>query len=143
MKTLFLFLAALPLAMSATMPMSGYGQPQQPDYGGSDSYDKEPDYGKSSYGESDYGKKPYEKCTYYDETQYQEHCEDYEERICTTNHKEKCSDVKDENCRGVVSSKQMRKCFDVTELKCSLKEDVEMETVQMPVTVQKCRKVPG
>jgi len=36
----------------------------------------------------------------------------------------------------------VRKCFDVKELRCTLKEDVKLETIKVPVTVQKCRKVP-
>ncbi len=89
---------------------------------------------KLSHGDNDRYSQPQQKC-YYDETKYTEHCENFEKHTCT--HRESCSDVRDQNCRGVVSVKQVRKCFDVTEQRCSLKE-----TNQMPVTVQKCRKVP-
>ena len=130
MKALLLALALAPLVHSRVM----------------DSYPSAPETAPSSYGEpqtqSDgYGAQP--QCTYYEETKYREHCEEFDEKLCTTTHKESCTDVQDENCGGVISSKQTRKCFDVTELRCSLKEDVKMETIQMPVTVQKCRKVPG
>ena len=146
MKSLF-FLLALGLAHAAKI--TSYPQPEEAapsSYGEDSSYGKEDSYGGSSsgggYGGGDeYAKQP--KCSYYDETHYKEHCEEYYEKLCTTTHKESCKDVKDKNCNGVVSSKQVRKCFDVTELRCSLKEDVKLETVQLPVTVQKCRRRPG
>ncbi len=146
MKSLF-FLLALGLAHAAKI--TSYPQPEEAapsSYGEDSSYGKEDSYGGSSSGGyggggDEYAKQP--KCSYYDETHYKEHCEEYYEKLCTTTHKESCKDVKDKNCNGVVSSKQVRKCFDVTELRCSLKEDVKLETVQLPVTVQKCRRRPG
>lgn len=56
---------------------------------------------------------------------------------------ETCKDVPDQACTTVVSSFQERKCFNVTELKCRLQEDVQYETVQAVFTVQKCQTVPG
>lgn len=105
------------------------------------SYGSGPATAQSSYGGDSYGQQQ-QQCTTFDETKYQEHCEDFEERICTTSQRESCQDVRDQACSGVVTSKQNRKCFDVTERRCTLKEDVRMETIQMPVTIQKCRKVP-
>ncbi len=134
MKFLMLLAALVPLAMSASVQNYPMPAPTAPS-----SYGEQ---GSAGYGDNDGYAQPQQKCQYYDETKYTEHCEDFEERTCTTTHRESCSDVRDQNCRGVVSAKQVRKCFDVTEQRCSLKEDVRMETIQMPVTVQKCRKVP-
>ena len=56
---------------------------------------------------------------------------------------ETCKDVPDQACTTIISSVQERKCFNVTELKCRLQEDVQYETVQAVFTVQKCQTVPG
>jgi len=61
--------------------------------------------------------------------------------VCYTNQQESCTDVVDQNCRAITSSQQIRQCFNVTELKCGLKEDVQYETVQAVFTVQKCHTV--
>merc|ERR1712061_217889 len=103
-------------------------------YGGSvDSYSKDDGYG----GKNDcpYGQKRVTK------TVFKEFCEAYTDRVCRTTHEESCSDVPDKNCRAVVTNQQNRKCFDVTELVCKLREDVKYETVQVGFTVQKCHKV--
>ena len=70
-----------------------------------------------------------------------EHCEPYTERICRTIQKESCTDVQDQTCRAIVTSQQGRKCFNVTEMLCNLKEDIQYEVVQVGFTVQKCHKV--
>merc|ERR1712066_740408 len=103
-------------------------------YGGSaDSYSKDDGYG----GKQDcpYGQERETK------TVFKEFCEAYTDRVCRTTHEESCTDVPDKNCRAVVTNQQNRKCFDVTELVCKLREDVKYETVQVGFTVQKCHKV--
>merc|ERR1712140_58756 len=68
-------------------------------------------------------------------------CEDYQEKVCRTMHKEKCEDVHGKKCKAIKSSKHERKCYDVTELLCSLKESVQYEEVPAVFTVQKCGTV--
>ena len=62
--------------------------------------------------------------------------------MCTTQQRESCQDMADQNCRAIVTTKQNRKCFNVTEILCGLKEEVKFETVQVGFTVQRCRKIP-
>jgi hypothetical protein len=96
-----------------------------------------------SYAAKDDGYGAKVQCTPYFDTVFTEQCEDYSDRVCRTNHKEDCRDIPDKNCRAVVSSRQVRKCFNVTELVCKLREDVKYEVVQVGFTVQKCHKVSG
>merc|ERR1712018_798197 len=106
--------------------------------------------GKGSTGYHKRSAEPYTKddgyggktvCTPYFDTVFQEFCESYSDRVCRTTHQERCTDVPDQNCRAVVTNQQNRKCFEVTELVCKLREDVKYETVQVGFTVQKCHKV--
>jgi hypothetical protein len=106
------------------------------------------DYSSSASSENvglyDGGSSSYEgnsNCQVVYEPQMSEHCEEYVEKVCTESQKESCSDVEDQTCRGVVTSKQIRKCFNVTEERCNLKEDVSFETIQVPFVVQKCQKI--
>merc|ERR1712186_86890 len=101
--------------------------------GSTNSYSKDDGYG----GKQDcpYGQERVTK------TVFKEFCEAYTDRVCRTTHGESCTDVPDKNCRAVVTNQQNRKCFDVTELVCKLREDVKYETVQVGFTVQKCHKV--
>jgi len=92
-------------------------------------------YGSSGGGE--YGEKCYP--TY--ETKYKEQCEDYTEKVCYTTQRERCEDVQGKKCRAIQTSKHERKCFDVQELLCSLKENVEYEEVPAVFSVQKCQKI--
>jgi len=103
------------------------------------SYDTEgsADYASGGYGDEYGGKKCYP--TY--ETKYREKCEDYQEKVCRTMHKEKCEDVHGKKCKAIKSSKHERKCYDVTELLCSLKENVQYEEIPAVFTVQKCHNV--
>merc|ERR1719228_2839364 len=121
-----------------------YGNMGGDSYGnsGGDGYaDSGDSYGDSgdSYGEG--GAKSYRKCTPYYDTTFERKCLPYKERVCTTQQREKCHDVSGSNCKGIVSSNQVRKCFNVTELLCSLKEDIQYEVIQATYTVQKCQKV--
>ncbi len=49
----------------------------------------------------------------------------------------------EENCSGVVTSKTGRKCFDVTEQRCSLKEEVKTRTIPVEIPIMKCKKAFG
>lgn len=82
-----------------------------------------------------------QKCKTYYETIQVDKCEKYSEKVCYTTQQETCNDVVDQNCRAITASQQIRQCFNVTELKCGLKEDVQYETVQAVFTVQKCHTV--
>lgn len=140
MKIIAVIALAFGLATAGTIsnysPMSGGGSgPASPSYGGN---------GGGSGGNGGYGggyEKP--KCRDVYDTVQEDKCEPYTERVCQTTQKETCQDVADQNCRAITTTKQIRKCFDVTENKCSLKEQVKFDTVQVGFTVQKCRKVKG
>merc|ERR1712226_1650546 len=75
------------------------------------------------------------------ETKYKEQCENYHEKVCYTSHNERCKDVMGQKCKAIQSSKQERKCYDVSELLCSLKESVQYEEVPAVFTVQKCNTI--
>merc|ERR1740136_639985 len=72
---------------------------------------------------------------------YKEKCENYQEKVCYTTHNERCQDVMGKKCKAIKSSKHERKCYDVTELLCSLKEDVQYEEIPAVFTVQKCHNI--
>ena len=83
------------------------------------------------------------RCRMEEETVYADKCESYNEQVCYTTHQEQCDDVHDQNCRAIVSGTQNRQCFNVTELICGLKEEIQYDVVQAVYTVQKCHKVTG
>merc|ERR1719412_1250216 len=97
------------------------------------------DHGDSYTKDDGYGKKLVCKPVY--DTVYKEYCESYYDRICRTTHKEKCTDVPYQHCDAVLTNQQKRKCFEVEEVVCKLREDVKYQTVQVGFTVQKCNKV--
>jgi len=80
------------------------------------------------------------KCKYVDEVEYDEKCEPYKDRVCYTHHEEKCDEVVDKICRPFVYKGQTRKCFNVTETVCTLKEEVTYEVIDAIFTVQKCNR---
>jgi len=104
-----------------------------------------PDYGSEGYGTGDveYGGSVYEdkKCSPTYETKFREACEDYAEKVCYTTQKESCRDLPGQKCKAIQTSKQERKCFDVNEMLCSLKENVKYEEIPAVFTVQKCHKI--
>merc|ERR1711936_1465237 len=133
MRDLFV-LCFVPLAVLSTpMPYKDDGYDKGHDkntYGGDgDSYTKDDGYGKKLVCKPVY------------DTVYKEFCENYYDRICRTTHKEKCTDVPDQHCNAVLTNQQKRKCFEVEEVVCKLREDVKYQTVQVGFTVQKCNKV--
>merc|ERR1712045_13565 len=131
MRDLFV-LCLVPLAVLSTpMPYKDDGYDRE--YKG-DSYD-----GDSYTKDDGYGKKLVCKPIY--DTVYKEDCESYYDRICRTTHKEKCTDVPYQHCDAVLTNQQKRKCFEVEEVVCKLREDVKYQTVQVGFTVQKCNKV--
>jgi len=87
-----------------------------------------------------YAPAPKPRCTYVDEIEYEEKCEEYKDRVCYTSYDEHCEDVYDQTCRSFVSKGQTRKCFNVTETVCTLKEDISYEVIDAVFTVQKCSR---
>jgi len=107
---------------------SPYGQQSSPaPYGVQPSYEEKKEYGQN--------------CKTYYETIQVDKCERYNEKVCYTNQHETCQDVADQNCNGIVTSSEARQCFNVTELKCRLQENVQYESVQAVFTVQKCHTI--
>merc|ERR1711944_282659 len=129
MRDLFV-LCLVPLAVLSTpMPYKDDGYDKDTYGGDGDSYTKDDGYGKKLVCKPVY------------DTIYKEYCENYYDRICRTTHKEKCTDVPDQYCNAVLTNEQKRKCFEVEEVVCKLREDVKYQTVQVGFTVQKCNKV--
>merc|ERR1719158_2167863 len=94
--------------------------------------------GSSEYGSSEYGHEHSgQNCYPTYETKYKEQCESYNEKVCYTSHKEDCKDVMGKKCKAIHTSKQERKCFNVNELLCPLKENVQFEEIPAVFTVQK------
>merc|ERR1712244_128900 len=115
MRDLFV-LCLVPLAVLSTpMPYKddGYDKEYKGDSYDGDSYTKDDGYGKKLVC------KP----------------------IYDTVYKEKCTDVPYQHCDAVLTNQQKRKCFEVEEVVCKLREDVKYQTVQVGFTVQKCNKV--
>jgi len=86
---------------------------------------------------SDYGREA-PRCTMMDKVEYKDVCEPYMEKVCVTQPKEDCRPVPFRNCTGVIETKQDRRCFDVTELVCGLKEEVQFDTIVEEFSVQLC-----
>ena len=86
---------------------------------------------------NDYGKEA-PRCTMVDKVEYKDVCEPYMEKICVTQNKEQCHEVPFKNCTGIIETKQDRRCFDVTELVCGLKEEVQFDTIVEEFSVQLC-----
>ena len=86
-------------------------------------------YGKQANIDYDHGKvvndysREQPRCTMVDKVEYKDVCEPYTERVCVTQPEEECKPVPFRNCTGVIETKQDRRCFDVTELICGLKEE--------------------
>merc|ERR1719414_803507 len=96
--------------------------------------------GSSEYGDN-YDGNSGQKCYPTYETKYIEQCESYDEKVCYTSHSEQCKDVAGKKCKAIHTSQQERKCFDVNELLCALKETVQYEEIPAVFTVQKCHKM--
>merc|ERR1719305_1756317 len=93
-----------------------------------DGYGDQGGQGGAGYGEKTesytkddgYGSKVV--CTPTYDMVYKELCESYFDRVCRT------------------TNQQKRKCFEVDEVVCKLREDVKYQTVQVGFTVQKCSR---
>merc|ERR1711981_343804 len=126
-------------------PTSSYGGTMEPtsSYGGI--IEPTTDYGSEGYGTGDveYGRTGYgeKKCYPTYETKFREACEDYSEKVCYTTQKESCTDVPGQKCKAIQTLKQERKCFNVNEMLCSLKENVQYEEIPAVFTIQKCHKI--
>ncbi len=83
------------------------------------------------------------RCTPYDETVHVDRCESYTDKVCYTTQQERCTDVTDQSCRAIVTGHQTRQCFNVTELICGLREQVQFDVINAVFTVQRCHKVTG
>jgi len=101
-------------------------------------------YGKQANIDYDHGKvvndysREQPRCTMVDKVEYKDVCEPYTERVCVTQPEEECKPVPFRNCTGVIETKQDRRCFDVTELICGLKEEVQFDTIVEEFQVQLC-----
>merc|ERR1719410_3391202 len=105
-------------------------------------YGSSPSISSSSGHDDNYdGSNAGQNCYPTFETKYKEQCESYNEKVCYTSHKEQCKDVMGKKCKAIHTSTQERKCFDVQELLCSLKETVQHEEIPAVFTVQKCHTV--
>ena len=51
------------------------------------------------------------------------------DQICYTTYNEICDDIYDQTCRAIVAKNQVRKCFNVTETVCALKEEITYELI--------------
>jgi len=122
------------LAVSAQYPPSVPITPTPP----TDLYGKHVDL-NYDHGKvvNDYGREA-PRCTMVDKVEYKDVCEPYMEKICVTQNKEQCHEVPFKNCTGIIETKQDRRCFDVTELVCGRKEEVQFDTLVAEFSVQLC-----
>merc|ERR1712110_975234 len=133
-------------AYGGTMrPTSSYGSSMEPTSSYRGIMEPTSDHGSEGYGTGDveYGRSGYgeKKCYPTHETKFREACEDYSEKVCYTTQKESCTDVPGQKCKAIQTLKQERKCFNVNEMLCSLKENVQYEEIPAVFTIQKCHKV--
>jgi hypothetical protein len=119
-----LLLALLLVPLVAGVPTDLYGKQATIDY----------DHGKVV---NDYSPEQ-PRCTMVDKVEYKDVCEPYTEMTCVTQNEEDCNRVSFNTCTGVIESKQDRRCFDVTELVCGLKEQVQFNTIVEEFQVQLC-----
>ena len=122
--TLSLLLVHLTAGLPPPTPTDLYGKQANIDY----------DHGKVV---NDYSREQ-PRCTMVDKVEYKDVCEPYTERVCVTQPEEECRPVPFRNCTGVIETKQDRRCFDVTELICGLKEEVQFDTIVEEFQVQLC-----
>jgi len=80
-------------------------------------------------------------CHNVERTVHKDECVPYEEKTCYTQHVEECNDVYEKNCTAVIEESEHRECFDVTELMCTLVENIQYEMVEESYTIQRCTRV--
>ena len=129
---------ALPLLLQVLAASAQYSTTARPPMPPTDLYGKQAnidyDHGKVV---NDYSREQ-PRCTMVDKVEYKDVCEPYTERVCVTQPEEECKPVPFRNCTGVIETKQDRRCFDVTELICGLKEEVQFDTIVEEFQVQLC-----
>ena len=69
---------------------------------------------------------------------FEDRCEPFTETNCYTQSKQVCQEELLQNCTGIIETKVERICFDVTELICSLREDIHYQTLRETYQVQRC-----
>jgi len=80
-------------------------------------------------------------CRLEDQISFKDVCIPYKERTCQTHFKEDCVQIPHRVCTGTISTAYERACFDVDELICSLKEDMDYESLEEEFYVQLCTVV--
>merc|ERR1719516_155843 len=80
-------------------------------------------------------------CRFEDRISFTDVCIPYKEKTCYTHFKEDCQQIPHRVCTGTVSTAYERACFDVDELICGLKEEVDYETLEEEFYVQLCTVV--
>ena len=84
---------------------------------------------------------PATPCRLEDKISFKDVCIPYTEKTCYTHFKEDCHHIPHKVCTGTISVAYERACFDVDELICGLKEDVDYETLEEEFYVQLCTVV--
>ena len=84
---------------------------------------------------------PATPCRLEDKISFKDVCIPYTEKTCYTHFKEDCHHIPHKVCVGTISVAYERACFDVDELICGLKEDVDYETLEEEFYVQLCTVV--
>jgi len=74
---------------------------------------------------------------------YEDVCLPFMEKTCYTQQVESCNTLPFANCSAITAAREERKCFNVTELVCTLEERTEYDPVEEEYTVQKCTEILG
>ena len=90
------------------------------------------EFGVDSYGDQE------PSCHTEQKVLFEDKCETYTETTCYTQNKEKCEEDWLKNCTGIIQTKVDRRCFNVIELLCSLKEDILYQTLRETYQIQRC-----
>ena len=80
-------------------------------------------------------------CRLEDKISFKDVCIPYKEKTCYTHFKEDCQQIPHRVCTGTVSTEYERACFDVDELICGLKEEMDYESLEEEFYVQLCTVV--
>eukprot|EP00092_Neocalanus_flemingeri_P023055 GFUD01024990.1.p1 GENE.GFUD01024990.1~~GFUD01024990.1.p1 ORF type:complete len:406 (-),score=110.48 GFUD01024990.1:25-1242(-) len=78
------------------------------------------------------------KCHMEEKIVFENVCEPFTETTCYTQNKEICEEEMLKNCTAVIEAMVERICFNVTELICSLREDIHYQTLRESYQVQRC-----
>ena len=80
-------------------------------------------------------------CRLVDKISIKDVCIPYKEKTCYTHFKDDCKQIPHRVCTGTVSTAYERACFDVDELICGLKEEMDFEGLEEEFYVQLCTMV--